>query len=87
FIDRGDRRDIVFKIIRLVRDVEEFLSSSRLKNYALTAFGLSTEYKSSSFLKKVLTSDLEDADSFVNQLGDDVYVRLARAFKFNEDGS
>ncbi|MGO7624290.1 DUF1217 domain-containing protein, partial [Rhizobium ruizarguesonis] len=66
--------------------LDEFLSSSRLKNYALTAFGISTEYTSSSFLKQVLTSDLEDADSFVNQLGDEVYVSLARAFNFNEDG-
>jgi hypothetical protein len=53
----------------------------------LTAFGLSTEYTSTSFLKSVLTSDLDDADSFVNQLDDDVYVNLAKAFNFNEDGS
>ncbi|ANL31396.1 hypothetical protein AMC90_PD00371 (plasmid) [Rhizobium phaseoli] len=73
--------------IASITSVDDFLSSSRLKNYVLTAFGLSTEYTSSSFRKDVLTSDLDDADSFVNQLDDDVYVSLAKAFNFNEDGS
>ncbi|TBB83634.1 DUF1217 domain-containing protein [Rhizobium ruizarguesonis] len=85
--DIADETDYFEDNISSITSVDEFLSSSRLKNYALTAFGLSTEYTSSSFLKQVLTSDLDDADSFVNQLGDDVYVSLARAFNFNEDGS
>ncbi|MGO7897259.1 DUF1217 domain-containing protein [Rhizobium ruizarguesonis] len=85
--DIADETDYFEENISSITSVDEFLLSSRLKNYALTAFGLSTEYTSSSFLKQVLTSDLDDADSFVNQLGDDVYVSLARAFNFNEDGS
>ncbi|NEJ06044.1 DUF1217 domain-containing protein (plasmid) [Rhizobium ruizarguesonis] len=85
--DIADETDYFEDNISSITSVDEFLSSSRLKNYALTAFGLSTEYTSSSFLKQVLTSDLDNADSFVNQLGDDVYVSLARAFNFNEDGS
>ncbi|MGO6713980.1 DUF1217 domain-containing protein [Rhizobium ruizarguesonis] len=85
--DIADETDYFEDNISSITSVDEFLLSSRLKNYALTAFGLSTEYTSSSFLKQVLTSDLDDADSFVNQLGDDVYVSLARAFNFNEDGS
>ncbi|WP_392712277.1 DUF1217 domain-containing protein [Rhizobium ruizarguesonis] len=85
--DIADETDYFEENISSITSADDFLSSSRLKNYALTAFGLSTEYTSSSFLKQVLTSDLDDADSFVNQLGDDVYVSLARAFDFNEDGS
>ncbi|NKQ85908.1 DUF1217 domain-containing protein [Rhizobium ruizarguesonis] len=85
--DIADETDYFEDNISSITSVDEFLSSSRLKNYALTAFGLSTEYTSSSFLKQVLTSDLDNADSFVNQLGDDVYVSLARAFNFNEEGS
>jgi len=85
--DITDETDYFEENISSITSVDDFLSSSRLKNYALTAFGLSTEYTSSSFLKQVLTSDLDDADSFVNQLGDDVYVSLAKAFNFNEDGS
>ncbi|TBC27627.1 DUF1217 domain-containing protein (plasmid) [Rhizobium ruizarguesonis] len=79
--DIADETDYFEDNISSITSVDEFLLSSRLKNYALTAFGLSTEYTSSSFLKQVLTSDLDDADSFVNQLS------LARAFNFNEDGS
>lgn len=82
-----DETDYFEENISSITSVDDLLSSSRLKNYVLTAFGLSTEYTSTSFLKDVLTSDLDDADSFVNQLDDDVYVSLAKAFNFSEDGS
>ncbi|MBY2919069.1 DUF1217 domain-containing protein [Rhizobium leguminosarum] len=85
--DIADATDYFEENISSITSVDDLLSSSKLKNYVLTAFGLSTEYTSTSFLKSVLTSDLEDADSFVNQLDDAVYVNLAKAFNFNEDGS
>ncbi|MGR9138646.1 DUF1217 domain-containing protein [Rhizobium leguminosarum] len=85
--DIADQTDYFEENISSITSVDDLLSSSKLKNYVLTAFGLSTEYTSTSFLKSVLTSDLDDADSFVNQLDDDVYVNLAKAFNFNEDGS
>ncbi len=85
--DIADATDYFEESISSITSVDDLLSSSKLKNYVLTAFGLSTEYTSTSFLKSVLTSDLDDADSFVNQLGDQVYVNLAKAFNFNEDGS
>ncbi|TAV24439.1 DUF1217 domain-containing protein [Rhizobium ruizarguesonis] len=85
--DIADATDYFEENISSITSVDDLLSSSKLKNYVLTAFGLSTEYTSTSFLKSVLTSDLDDADSFVNQLDDAVYVNLAKAFNFNEDGS
>ncbi|QKK32769.1 DUF1217 domain-containing protein (plasmid) [Rhizobium indicum] len=85
--DIADATDYFEENISSITSVDDLLSSSKLKNYVLTAFGLSTEYTSTSFLKSVLTSDLDDADSFVNQLDDEVYVNLAKAFNFNEDGS
>ncbi|WP_028733797.1 DUF1217 domain-containing protein [Rhizobium leguminosarum] len=85
--DIADQTDYFEENISSITSVDDLLSSSKLKNYVLTAFGLNTEYTSTSFLKSVLTSDLDDADSFVNQLDDDVYVNLAKAFNFNEDGS
>ncbi|TAY09312.1 DUF1217 domain-containing protein (plasmid) [Rhizobium leguminosarum] len=85
--DIADETDYFEENISSITSVDDLLSSSKLKNYVLTAFGLSTEYTSTSFLKSVLTSDLDDANSFVNQLDDDVYVNLARAFNFDEDGS
>jgi len=69
-----------------VTSVDDLLGSSRLRNYVLKAFGLSTDYTSTSFLRNVLTSDVDDPDSFVNQLDDDVYVNLAKAFNFDTDG-
>ncbi|MGR9248937.1 DUF1217 domain-containing protein [Rhizobium leguminosarum] len=85
--DIADATDYFEENISSITSVDDLLSSSKLKNYVLTAFGLSTEYTSTSFLKSVLTSDVDDADSFVNQLDDEVYVNLAKAFNFNEDGS
>ncbi|NYT32647.1 DUF1217 domain-containing protein [Rhizobium sp. WYCCWR 11128] len=85
--DIADATDYFEENISSITSVDDLLSSSKLKNYVLTAFGLSTEYTSTGFLKSVLTSDLDDADSFVNQLDDEVYVNLAKAFNFNEDGS
>ncbi|KRB61223.1 flagellar protein [Rhizobium sp. Root708] len=70
-----------------VTSVDDFLGSTKLRNYVLEAFGLSTDYTSTSFLRDVLTSDVDDPDSYVNQLGDDAYVNLAKAFNFNTDGS
>ncbi|MGO7731379.1 DUF1217 domain-containing protein [Rhizobium johnstonii] len=84
--DIADATDYFEDNISSITSVDDLLSSSKLKNYVLTAFGLSTEYTSSSFLKSVLTSDLDETDSFVNQLDDEVYVNLSKAFNFNEDG-
>lgn len=70
-----------------VTSVDDLLGSSRLRNYVLEAFGLSTDYTSTSFLRSVLTSDVDDPDSFVNQLDDDVFVNLANAFNFSTDGT
>ncbi len=70
-----------------VTSVDDLLGNTRLKNYVLTSFGLSTDYTSTSFLRDVLTSDLSDPASFANQLGDATYLDLAKAFNFNTDGS
>ncbi|SCW89038.1 Protein of unknown function [Rhizobium mongolense subsp. loessense] len=73
--------------INEVTSVDDLLSSPRLRNFVLNAFGLNTDYTSDSFLTSVLTSDPDDPDSYVNQLADSVYVDLAKAFNFNSDGS
>ena len=83
----ADETDYYERAIAEVTSVDDLLGSTRLRNYVLNAFGLSTEYTSTDFLKSVLTSDVDDADSFVNQLGDSVYVNLAKAFNFASDGS
>jgi Protein of unknown function (DUF1217) len=79
--------DYYSKAIANITDVDDLLSNSRLKTYVLDSFGLDAKYTSTSYLKQVLTSDLEDPNSFANQTGSDKFVALAEAFNFQADGT
>ncbi|TDK35127.1 DUF1217 domain-containing protein [Rhizobium deserti] len=70
-----------------VTSVDKLLSNSRATAYVLESFGLDPDYTSKSYLKQVLTSDLDDPNSFANQTGNDTFVALAKAFNFNADGT
>ncbi|NEJ02639.1 DUF1217 domain-containing protein [Rhizobium leguminosarum] len=69
------------------RTVDDFLSNERLRTYALRAYGIDPTYTSRSYLRSVLTSDIDDAESFVNQTGSEAFLKLAREFGFNKDGT
>jgi hypothetical protein len=76
--------------ITQVRSVDDLLNNSRLRTYVLQAFGVDTPYWSKEHLTKVLTSDVNDPDSYVNTLDfDDAfrYREMAALFNFNADGS
>src|SRR3954467_13363812 len=65
-----------------VKSVDDFMKDYRLYHYATKAYGLEDmAYKA--FMKKVLESDLSDANSFVNKLVDKRYREFAAAFSFN----
>lgn len=49
-----------------VKTVDELWQNSRLKGYVLTAFGLDEKYMSYSHFKGIVTSDPNDANSYVN---------------------
>ncbi|MBX2856160.1 MAG: DUF1217 domain-containing protein [Rhodobacteraceae bacterium] len=66
--------------IRDVTTAEDLVADETLKNVALTVFGLEDEHKLDSFLLDVLNSDVDDEDSFVNQLEDTRWLGLAIAF-------
>lgn len=66
-----------------VKTVDEFLSDSRLYNYALKAYGLEDQAGSKAFIRKVIESDLTDTTSFANALSDSRYRSFAEAFSFN----
>ena len=66
--------------IRDVTTAEELVADETLKTVALTVFGLEDEAKLDSFLLDVLNSDVDDEDSFVNQLEDTRWRELATAF-------
>lgn len=70
-----------------VTSLDDFLSNSRLVDYALKANAIDPNYYSADTLRKVLTSDLSDPASLANQLGSKDYLDLAKSFNFQPDGS
>lgn len=70
-----------------VESVSDLVSNTRLRSYALKAYGIDPTYVSKDFLTQVLTSDLSDPDSFVNVNGNDKYKALVAQFSFNADGT
>ncbi|SCX04163.1 hypothetical protein DSM25558_0628 [Agrobacterium sp. DSM 25558] len=70
-----------------VTDLDSLVNNSRLRTYMLDAVGLDSSYTSKSYLKQVLTSDLDDPDSVANQAKNPAWKKLAEAFNFNTDGS
>lgn len=72
--------------ITKVRSLDDFLANKRLVAYVAKAFGLQGDI-SKDTLRKVLTSDPMDKNSFVNKKGQDPRFRdLAAAFNFSADG-
>lgn len=74
-------------LIGVVADVDDLLSDNKIMTLALTAVGLEREGDTARKLKKVLTSDLTDPNSYVYTLKDKRYVELAKAFNFKPDGT
>lgn len=73
--------------IKKVTSVDQFLNDQRMFSYAMAAYGLSDMSYAMAFMKKVLTSDLTDAKSFVNKLTDPRFLAFAKAFQFSTDGT
>ncbi|MBB3311348.1 hypothetical protein FHT78_003092 [Rhizobium sp. BK196] len=69
--------------INKVKDVDDFLGDYKLYSYAMKAYGLDDMIYAKAFMKKVLQSDLTDANSFANKLSDTRYREFAAAFNFN----
>lgn len=66
--------------------VKELQSTSRLYDFVLTAFGFDPDQVKDKVIAQVLTSDLNDPESFANKQKDDRYRQLAAAFNFGADG-
>jgi hypothetical protein len=69
-----------------VKTVDDLINNTRLFNYAMKAYGLEDMDYAKAFMKKVLTSDLSDKNSFANKLTDTRYQAIAKAFNFEADG-
>ena len=70
-----------------VTSVDDFLKDQRLYAYAMKAHGLEDMTYAKAFMRKVLESDVDDANSFVRKMVDPRYLTFARAFNFTSDGS
>ncbi|MBB3394137.1 MULTISPECIES: DUF1217 domain-containing protein [unclassified Rhizobium] len=79
--------DYYSNAIDAVQDVSDIVSNSRVRTYVLKAYGIDPTYVSKDFLTQVLTSDVNDPNSFVNVSGNDKYKALAAQFNFNADGT
>ena len=73
--------------ITKVTSLDGLVNNERLRTYMLDAVGLDSKYTSKSYLKQVLTSDLDDPASVANQAKDPAWKKLAEAFNFNTDGT
>ncbi len=70
-----------------VKTVDDLLGNTRLRNYVLQAYGIDPTNVSNSFLKQMLTSDISDPNSFVNQNGSAADKAIVAEFNFNADGT
>ena len=70
-----------------VTSVDGFLSNYKLFSYAMKASGLEDMTYAKAFMRKVLTSDLSDASSFVNKLTDTRFKAFAQQFTFTTKGT
>lgn len=65
-----------------VETADDLLSNRSLLREALARFGLEADERNTFFLQRVLSSDVTDPTSFVNELGQPKYIDLAAAFDF-----
>jgi len=78
------------KSLSAVKTVDDFLADDTLVAYATTAFGVDppgTAANAKIFLKRILTSDPADADSFAASQTKSAWKDFAAAFNFSEDGN
>lgn len=65
-----------------VQTPDDLMDDFSLFRVALGAFGLDEDIGNRGFIKKVLESDTQDPQSFVNRLSDTRYLEFAEAFGF-----
>lgn len=70
-----------------IKSVDDFMSDTRLYNYALKAHGLEDMTYAKAFIRKVLTEGPTDKASFANHLNDPRYTDLAKALNFADHGA
>ncbi|OCP00299.1 MULTISPECIES: DUF1217 domain-containing protein [unclassified Ensifer] len=73
-----------------ITNVSDLVNDSRIFTYLVTAFGLSSTTTVRSTIENILTSDINDPNSYVNKFGvgdNAAYKDLHAAFNFQADGT
>jgi hypothetical protein len=69
-----------------IQTASEFVNDDRLVNVLLTAYDVDPKSVSKDFLKQVFSSDLDDANSFVNKQTNTVWAEILGTFNFDASG-
>ena len=69
-----------------VKSIDDFMSDTRLYNYAMKAFGLEDMAYAKAFVRKILTEGVKDDDAMANKLTDKRYKEFATTFDFAGKG-
>lgn len=70
-----------------ITSLDKFLTTPKVYSFALQSVGLDPAKVPADTIKKVMKSDLNDPKSYVYQLKDDRYLKLARSFNFDAKGN
>ncbi len=84
---RRDETKAYLSAIGSLRTLDDLLADERTLAYALKAYGLDEAQLSPADVRKILTSDLGDAESFANAAADKRILAFARAFEFTPAGT
>jgi hypothetical protein len=68
------------KNIGKISSAQEFVSDTRILRFALSSYGLEEELFKTAYIKRVLESDLTDAQSAANRISDPRWQNFAQAF-------
>lgn len=70
-----------------ITSLDKFMATPKIYDFALKSVGLDPAKVSASTIRLVMKSDLNDPESYVYQLKDDRYEKLARSFNFDSKGN
>ncbi|WP_439404007.1 DUF1217 domain-containing protein [Bradyrhizobium sp. DASA03076] len=70
-----------------IKSVADLLANRKLVDFILVAKGLDPAKVSTTYLKKILASDLNDPKSFANTEIDARFAEIAASFNFDKDGN
>ncbi|KRQ03394.1 DUF1217 domain-containing protein [Bradyrhizobium manausense] len=70
-----------------IKSVADLLANRKLVDFILVAKGLEPGKVSTTYLKKILASDLNDPKSFANTESDARFAEIAASFNFDKDGN